>query len=255
MKIDVLALAMLLLAIAPSAMATVDPYCETPYATVNAGSGQYVSISAEPCNYDIYYYTWKASEAIGPLNYINPDPDIAASSCAVSFFAPTVTGENCVDYYVTVDVTNKERGSCTATRCIRVHVCPTPCPTTDKLFCDTDYKLSQNGAPVTFTYTGHYDSSMTIQWLVKKGPDNTKWDKTADAQTDGSANPKIKDLVVLYDWLNHPTSNTGAGQKACTDVQFILKDSTGKTLVDCTHQICLVYDPQDATIAGTTSSS
>jgi hypothetical protein len=257
MKKYVLVLAMLLLAVVPSAMAIVDPYCETPYATVNAGSGQYVKISAEPCNYGIYYYTWKASAAIGQLTYITPDPKIPTSSCAVSFFAPTVTGENCVDYYVTVDVANRDRGSCTATRCIMVHVCPTPCPTTDKLFCDTDYELSQNGAPVTFTYTGQYDSSMTIQWLVK-GPDALKWDKTADAQADGdgSANPKVKDIVVLYDWLNHPTSSTGTGQKACTDVQFILKDSTGKILVDyCTHQICLVWDPKkDATIAGTTSS-
>lgn len=250
-----MAFAMLLLAVVPSAMAIEDPYCASPYATVNAGSGQYVKISVTPCDKNIYWYTWRASAAIGQLTYIEPDtPTYPESSCAVSFFAPTVTGENCVDYYVTVDVTNRQKGSCTAQRCIKVHVCPTPCPTTDKLFCDTDYKDGKLGAPVTFTYTGQYDSSMTIQWLVK-GPDNTKWDKTADAQTDGLANPKIKDLVVLYDWLNHPTSNTGGGQKACTDVEFILKDSTQKTLVDCTHQICLVYDPQDATIAGTTSSS
>lgn len=254
MKIFVLALAMLLLAIVPSAVAE-DPYCATPYATVNAGSGQFVKIAALPCDYNIYYYTWKASAAIGTLTYISPDPQILTSSCAVSFFAPIVADDgnpntdDCRDYYVTVDVTNKDRGSCTAQRCIRVHVCPTPCPTTDKLFCDTDYKNSLLGAPVIFAYTGQYDSSMVITWKVNGA------DKTLAAQTDGTTNPKILDLIVLYDWLNHPTSNIGDGQKACTDVQFILKDSTGKTLVDCTHKICLVWDPQDATIAGTTSSS
>jgi hypothetical protein len=248
MKIYLLTLAMLLLAIVPSAMATVDPYCATPYTTVNAGSGQYVKISVTPCDYNIYYYTWKASEALGTMTYITPDPaPIPTSSCAISFYAPTV--ETCMDYYVTVDVTNKQKGSCTAQRCIKVHVCPTPCPTTDKLFCDTDYKNSLDSTPVKFTYTGQYDSSMSITWKVNGV------EKTLASQSDGNANPSILDLVVLYDWLNHPTSNTGAGQKACTDVQFILKDSTQKTLVDCTHKICLVWDPQDATIAGTTSSS
>lgn len=223
MKIIIIALAIVLLSVFPATAVFMAPSCPTEIAV---GSGQYVKLSTTPIDPDIYYYYWYSSPEI-TLN--SP-----TSSPSVDFNAPLVTGDNCVDYTVTVDITNKERGSCADTKCITVHVCPTPCPLSDDLQCVYDY------VPVVYEYFGHWDNTLMLTWTVNEVT------RTADAGSDG------KKLTIPLEWLNGPTGPTGADSKACTTVTFKIVDADQNTLTDCNAQICLVYKPIASISAGTT---
>ncbi len=237
MKLLILALAMLLLLLMPSALACVAP-CESGSASISVGSGQYVKITVTPCDKGVYYYSWDTKSAAGtiPLTYVNPDPKDKTPGCAIEFNAPIVI-DNCVDYYINVDVTNKERGSCTDTKCITIHVCPTPCPLTEELYCESDYGVIDK-TPKVYTYTGAIDSTLKTKWLVG-GADHTA-DATGTYQ---------EILTVQKSWLTAPSV---ANPKTCTEVQFTLTDSKGNVLVDCSKPICLVFKPVASIVLKTT---
>ncbi|GEM_PF-2455078 len=221
MKIIIIALAIVLLSVFP-AIATVAPSCPTD---ITVGSGQYVKLSTTPVDPGIYYYYWYSSG----ISLNSP-----TNSPTVDFRAPLVTGTNCMDYIVSVDVTNKERGSCTDTKCITVHVCPMPCPLRDDLQCVSAY------IPDVYEYTGHWDNTLTLTWTVNEVS------RTADAGSNG------KKLTNPLAWLKTPTSPTGTDSKACTNVTFKIVDANQNTLTDCNAQICLVYKPIASISAGTT---
>jgi len=221
MKIIIIALAIVLLSVFP-AIATVAPSCPTD---ITVGSGQYVKLSTTPVDPGIYYYYWYSSG----ISLNSP-----TNSPTVDFRAPLVTGTNCMDYIVSVDVTNKERGSCTDTKCITVHVCPMPCPLRDDLQCVSAY------IPDVYEYTGHWDNTLTLTWTVNEVS------RTADAGSNG------KKLTNPLAWLKTTTSPTGTDSKACTNVTFKIVDANQNTLTDCNAQICLVYKPIASISAGTT---
>jgi hypothetical protein len=244
MKLLTLAEAMLLLLLVPGTLAFVDP-CESGSASISVGSGQYVKITVDPCDKDIYYYSWDTESAAGtiPFTYVNPAPSDTTPGCAIEFNAPIVLADedpatdDCADYYISVEVTNKERGSCTDKKCITVHVCPTPCPLTDELYCESDYGVIA-GTPKVYTYAGAIDSTLKTKWLVGGA------DHTADA-----TGAYEETLTVQKSWLTAPSV---ANPKTCTDVQFTLTDSKGNVLVDCGKQICLVFRPVASIVLKTT---
>jgi len=225
MKTIIALAALLLLALPSLAVAIVAAECPTE---ITVGSGEYVKLSVTPTDTDVYFYSWYSSGIT-----LNSPTNLPT----VDFNAPTVTGENCVDYTVNIDVTNQERGACTDTKCITVHVCPTPCPLEDDLQCVSTY------VPVVYEYTGHWDSTLTLTWTVNGVT------RDADQGTDG------KVLTIPLEWLNQPTGPTGSDSKACTTVTFKIVDAHGNVLTDCSSQICLVYKPVAEISAGTTPSA
>ena len=222
MKVIIIALALALLSVLPAAAAVAVPSCPTD---ITVGSGQYVKLSTTPVDPGIYYYYWYSTGIT--LNSPTSTP-------TVDFKAPLVTGTNCVDYIVSVDVTNKERGSCADTKCITVHVCPTPCPLKDDLQCVSSY------VPEVYEYTGHWDNTLVLTWTVNAIT------RSADAGSNG------KKLTIPLTWLKTPTSPTGTDSKACTNVTFKIADANQNILTDCNAQICLVYKPIASISGGTT---
>lgn len=225
MKNIIIGLALFLLFVAPNAAATVSAGCPAGSAEITVGSGQYGKLSVTPVDTVVYYYSWY-SDGIT----LNPG---LTSTPTVDFIAPIVVGETCKDYTVRIDVTNKERGSCTDRKCITVHVCPTTCPLEDDAQCESTYSDKE------YQYIGHWDNTLTLTWTVNGV------ERTADAGSNG------KKLTVIKDWLNLPSSPTGINSKACTPVTFKVVDANGNTLTDCNKEICLVFKPTAEISSGT----
>ncbi len=222
MKIIIIALALALLSVFPAIAAV-----------CTVMSHGYYSRLRTVC--EAFYHSGRSRHLLLLLVFITGITlNSPTSSPTVDFRAPLVTGTNCVDYIVSVDVTNKERGSCADTKCITVHVCPTPCPLRDDLQCVSAY------VPEVYEYTGQWDNTLTLTWTVNAIT------RTADAGSNG------KKLTIPLTWLKTPTSPTGADSKACTNVTFKIADANQNILTDCNAQICLVYKPTASISAGTT---
>ena len=198
--------------------------------TITVPEGALVTVVLdEPCDPTYYDYYWEIDYDLG-IGDFGGLPEMDA--CSVTVRAPTVSGSDCEEYIVSVDVMVEGYSSCVETQCVKIVVCPLQCdcPIDPDSFCWQDFTSK--------TYTYDCDEYQADDMY-------TVWTLNGDTiPSSGDDLSMTIDHAYIEGYGNYPTSN---GDIQNNEVCFYVYDNDNRLLFSCCGNLDFVYEP-DTTI-------
>jgi len=216
---------MVIIAISPLSSACSDVYVLP---------GEHIVLQGHPTG--SYNYLWSSTA----MSLTEDSLPATTSLATLTFDAPTTSG----DYQVNLLVTSSVNGAsaCSASSCVKVHVCDTTCFEPYANYCTHD---SANWCITPC----HWDGTLTWTWYVNK-----VLQTTGSALTSDQTCYSVTDLTGSQ-WIQPTESATSKVQTVAVKVTQPGNGHTHvfTTPINCTKTFNLIYNPAGSTSITTTS--